>query len=172
MTRLRRVGSPPVGRLAAERRATVRQPSPSRPGPVDAWPRGTQAGDSERGQCGAREGAPRREDSTECKEKDGNGASVGGGEVTSSVKACRARWRRWSRGPWRAWAAARSAAREAHRCWRRAVACSSSASRSEAARVSEALTSGWEEARCAVRAERLSARRGGAACEEGRSAPG
>ena len=47
-TWLRRVGSPPVGRLAAKRRAAIRQPLPPRPGPVDARPRGTQAGDRER----------------------------------------------------------------------------------------------------------------------------
>ena len=38
----------PVGRLAARRRAAIRQPLPPRPGPVDARPRGTQAGDRER----------------------------------------------------------------------------------------------------------------------------
>ena len=47
-TWLWRVGSPPVGRLAAERRAAIRHPLPPRPGPVDARPRGTQAGDRER----------------------------------------------------------------------------------------------------------------------------
>ena len=47
-TWLWRVGSPPVGRLAAKRRAAIRQPLPPRPGPVDARPRGTQAGDRER----------------------------------------------------------------------------------------------------------------------------
>ena len=47
-TWLWRGGSPPVGRLAAKRRAAIRQPLPPRPGPVDARPRGTQAGDRER----------------------------------------------------------------------------------------------------------------------------
>ena len=47
-TWLRRVGSPPVGRLAAERRAAIRHPLPPRPGPVDARPRGTQAGGREK----------------------------------------------------------------------------------------------------------------------------
>ena len=47
-TWLRQDGTPPVGRLAAKRRAAIRQPLPPRPGPVDARPRGTQAGDRER----------------------------------------------------------------------------------------------------------------------------
>ena len=47
-TWLWRVGSPPVGRLAARRRAAVRHPLTPRPGPVDARPRGTQAGDREK----------------------------------------------------------------------------------------------------------------------------